>query len=294
MADIRIKDLATTASAPAADDYAELDGPTNGGRKLSLFSWVTGLFTARTISTAGLATGGGTLAADRTITVTAATLAQIKTGSSSSIVVTPQDMWRALISNQRTVDLGWDTSANTGTATSAVQANSDAQAGIDNSTGATAGSTFERSVYFWGLNGQNNGTFDYSRPVIFSHEVNRITSSANSVYRLLISGQGAASALNLAGFGIELRNQTWWIVAHNGTSLTQYSTGVNVSSSTDTLTIESNGAGTISLYREGTLLGSTSGGPTSVSSAIMSSGGTNGADSSAMRIIYFRAIRIKT
>lgn len=43
----------------------------------------------RLVSAAGLATGGGSLAADRTITVTAATQADQETGSSTSVAVTP-------------------------------------------------------------------------------------------------------------------------------------------------------------------------------------------------------------
>lgn len=40
MADIRINDLATTASFPAADDFTEIDGATNGSRKLAIAAWV--------------------------------------------------------------------------------------------------------------------------------------------------------------------------------------------------------------------------------------------------------------
>ena len=38
MADIRIKDLAVTASSSASDDYLAVDGSTNGTRKLSAYS----------------------------------------------------------------------------------------------------------------------------------------------------------------------------------------------------------------------------------------------------------------
>jgi hypothetical protein len=51
MADIRIKDLTTTASTTAADDFFAADGTTNGTRKLSAFSPTFG----------GNATVGGTL-----------------------------------------------------------------------------------------------------------------------------------------------------------------------------------------------------------------------------------------
>jgi hypothetical protein len=51
MADIRIKDLTTTASTTAADDFFAADGATNGTRKLSAYSPTFG----------GNATVGGTL-----------------------------------------------------------------------------------------------------------------------------------------------------------------------------------------------------------------------------------------
>ena len=38
MADIRIKDLATTAASSASDDYVAIDGASNGTRKLSAYS----------------------------------------------------------------------------------------------------------------------------------------------------------------------------------------------------------------------------------------------------------------
>lgn len=47
MADIRIKDLTTTATTPAADDYVELDGATNGSRKLVLASYAASIAATR-------------------------------------------------------------------------------------------------------------------------------------------------------------------------------------------------------------------------------------------------------
>ena len=58
MADIRIKDLTTTASSTASDDFIAVDGTTNGTRKLSAFSPTFG----------GNATVTGTLTGNSTIT----------------------------------------------------------------------------------------------------------------------------------------------------------------------------------------------------------------------------------
>jgi hypothetical protein len=59
MADIRIKDLTTTASSTASDDFIAVDGTTNGTRKLSAFSPTFG----------GNATVTGTLTTNGNVTI---------------------------------------------------------------------------------------------------------------------------------------------------------------------------------------------------------------------------------
>jgi len=78
MADIRIKDLTTTASTTAADDFFAADGATNGTRKLSAYSPTFG----------GNATVGGTLTVNSSSTVNggasgATSYLQIKNNGSS-------------------------------------------------------------------------------------------------------------------------------------------------------------------------------------------------------------------
>jgi len=63
MADIRIKDLTTTASSTASDDFIAVDGTTNGTRKLNAFSPTFG----------GNATVTGTLTANGLLTAAATT-----------------------------------------------------------------------------------------------------------------------------------------------------------------------------------------------------------------------------
>ena len=63
MADIRIKDLTTTASSSASDDFIAVDGTTNGTRKLNAFSPTFG----------GNATVTGTLTVNGASTLTGAT-----------------------------------------------------------------------------------------------------------------------------------------------------------------------------------------------------------------------------
>ena len=57
MADIRIKDLAVTASSSASDDYLAVDGSTNGTRKLSAYSPTFG----GNLTVSGAGTTGGNL-----------------------------------------------------------------------------------------------------------------------------------------------------------------------------------------------------------------------------------------
>lgn len=64
MADIRIKDLTTTASSTASDDFIAVDGTTNGTRKLNAFSPTFG----------GNATVTGTLTVNSTSSLTGATV----------------------------------------------------------------------------------------------------------------------------------------------------------------------------------------------------------------------------
>ena len=56
MADIRIKDLATTASSAASDDFMALDGATNGTRKMSAANP-----SVTTLTTSGVITPGGSV-----------------------------------------------------------------------------------------------------------------------------------------------------------------------------------------------------------------------------------------
>ena len=90
MADIRIKDLATTASVTASDDFMAVDGVTNGTRKLSaatpafLTSVTTPSLTspAATNLTLGLGTGGTALTlASSTLAATFGGAVTVATGN---------------------------------------------------------------------------------------------------------------------------------------------------------------------------------------------------------------------
>lgn len=71
MADIRIKDLTTTASSSASDDFIAVDGTTNGTRKLNAFSPTFGgnvVVTGTLTSQSTLSTSAGLSCANATIT----------------------------------------------------------------------------------------------------------------------------------------------------------------------------------------------------------------------------------
>jgi hypothetical protein len=69
-------------AAIAAEAAARANGDTTLGNSLSAL-------TARTITGAGLASGGGSLAANRVITVAAASIAQLLAGTASNVALTP-------------------------------------------------------------------------------------------------------------------------------------------------------------------------------------------------------------
>ena len=84
MADIRIKDLTTTASSTASDDFIAVDGTTNGTRKLSAFSPTFG----------GNATVTGTLTTNGGVIIPAA--GSISTLTSTNATHVANATWGAL------------------------------------------------------------------------------------------------------------------------------------------------------------------------------------------------------
>lgn len=80
--------VASTASQITFDPTPEAPSLTVQGA-LEDLSDAVGTLTSRTITGAGLATGGGSLAANRTITVTKATTAQAEAGTDNATAMTP-------------------------------------------------------------------------------------------------------------------------------------------------------------------------------------------------------------
>jgi hypothetical protein len=93
--------------------------------------------------------------------------------------------------------------------------------------------------------------------------------SANMFMRV-IWGRSLASLgnLNAAGISLEVRNSRIWLLSHNGTTLTETDSGQNFANNEifDFL-IDSDGAGGVTLFRNGTSIATNTGGPTAASTS---------------------------
>ncbi|MDB5725006.1 MAG: hypothetical protein JWQ16_1760 [Novosphingobium sp.] len=90
-----VAEIATTAEVTAGTDDQRMITPLKLSQRLGTF--LTSIY-ARTIGTSGLATGGGSLAADRTINVPAATAAEADAGTVTTKALTPSSLVNILSS----------------------------------------------------------------------------------------------------------------------------------------------------------------------------------------------------
>ena len=95
----KISALTAASSAAAANEYEINEAGTSKkvtgtqiGTLMATLLNATFAAIGTTISAAGLATGGGSLAANRTITVTAASDAEARTGTATNVAVTPANL----------------------------------------------------------------------------------------------------------------------------------------------------------------------------------------------------------
>lgn len=160
------------------------------------------------------------------------------------------------------------------------------------STGATASSTTGFSVAIpnqYNSGGANRMSWD--RPMGFWSQIQSANVTTNGVLRMFIGGVGSVSTTyadpGRRSFGFDIRNLRLWVLAHNGTTLTQTDSGFTLTAGvTYHVYCYSDGAGNISVYLNGTLRGSATGGPTSAATstdACMSLLQTNGGDAAATR-----------
>lgn len=88
-------------------------------------------------------------------------------------------------------------------------------------------------------------------------------SGVGAAYFGFWTGAAVLTQPTVRSVGIELRGTAprLWLIAHNGTSLTQFDTGWDVVDAGNEFVVESTG-GTVNVYVNGTLRGTTTGGPT--------------------------------
>jgi hypothetical protein len=198
-----------------------------------------------------------------------ATDAEAQTGTSTTLAVTPKGIESALSDQDF-----WDFQTNTFTA-----ATSGAGAGtsqifqakkVDAPTSVAGHGILYNGIYIVSRDSAANSSASWGKRYSLSFRCVHIGSSIDSasVARVLF-GKGSAvttPGLSTRGFGIEYSpGNALKVLAHNGTSLTTYSTshtvGTTIASIDITLTLAANG--TVECFVNGSSVGSTTGGPTS-------------------------------
>ena len=132
---------------------------------------------------------------------------------------------------------------------------------------------------------------DWSQPIRVLIKGYRNASSANGILSLRIGPD--ANTLSARGIGIDIRNQAIWLLAHDGTTLTQTNTGASISG-VFAFDLRASG-GTVQLYNKGVLVGSTTGGPTTIANSSENNVvwyWTNGADASNQDFWMERVVNI--
>lgn len=101
--------------------------------------------------------------------------------------------------------------------------------------------------------------------------INPLPSSANTVLRIMLgksNTSGVAGDLAVRGIGVKLSNGALTAMAHNGTSLSTNATSFTpTAAQAFDLKVSSDGSGTVTVYVNGSSVGTVTGGPTSAGSA---------------------------
>ena len=141
---------------------------------------------------------------------------------------------------------------------------------------------------------QGTSGVDWSKPQAFMVRVYRGVMSTNAVFRVqrgIKTTQTAFGQLNGRGIGFEARAGALWIICHDGTTLTQFSTSISTPADNSNqcyeIQLASDGAGNVTLTYQANGAASTAtttGGPTTstTTSSVMTAEITNGADATAV------------
>jgi hypothetical protein len=252
----------------------------------------------RTISTTAPLTGGGDLSANRTLAISAATTSatgavQLATatedvqGLDASKVTTAanafarfQGMWF------------WDflrnsLITNVGTGNAALATNGSSAASSSTGTTASSATIFSASLPI-SYGGSVGPCIIWSQPVAMLVGLQSVSVTTNGILRYFAGGaSGTLTSFQTPGrraIGFDVRNLRLWILAHNGTSLTQTDTGFDLVAVTPYYVyLYSDASGSVRAYVNGTLRGTSTGGPTTAggvndaSAHVMQSNGTDAA-----------------
>jgi len=231
--------------------------------------------------------------------ITYATTAQAQDGTSTSVAMNP--------SVTRDAALNWiqfyfygSAVTNSGTATQSPVYPSRYNAlstttttggtGVFPGAGTPGGAYLLQGLY----SGQAVSAKNWAVTQAFLIRAARVTSAANSVFRVQWGEKTSANTfaqLSGRGIGFEVRSARLWLLAHDGTTLTQYDTGIDVTGGAgnssvpfDMLLTSSGGTLSFSYSTAGsTTTGSTSGAPTTLGSntSFFCAELTNGASATA-------------
>ena len=141
---------------------------------------------------------------------------------------------------------------------------------------------------------QGNTGVDWSRPQSFFVRVYRGVMSTNAVFRVqrgVKSTIATFAQISGRGIGFEARAGALWIICHDGTTLTQFNTGISTPADNSNqcyeIQLESDGAGNVRLTYQtngAASTATTTGGPTTstTSTSVITAELTNGSDATAV------------
>jgi hypothetical protein len=168
--------------------------------------------------------------------------------------------------------------------------------GLDLQTGATAGSRAQRfmgtglAANFVSGPGQSIFRVDWSKRVTLGFALAYLSTTADGQFYLRYARNASTSgALTHRGIGVRINNTTLVAQCHDGTTLNTSGTLATVSASGHVATwvvMQSDGAGNVAVYIDGTLATTMTGGPTSIDSdsANIVAEVLNNGDASSVRI----------
>jgi len=213
--------------------------------------------------------GTAWVAATPSASVSYATTAQAQDLTATTVAMNPDNVRRAITAwRQVAYQIGY-------TANGASTTNLNTQSQLQTSSSVASSSA---SLYV-GAGTYSLATYsssaNWTRPIALFARVYRQVCPTNGVFRYLfgtLAGGGYAyETLSNRGIGFEIRQTRLWIICHNGTSLTQYDTGIDgvstdYSGTATEVLLRSDGSGTVtmtvSVAGASAQTASTTGGPT--------------------------------